>query len=90
MYVEDGRAIGNDVLKRSADEFDGKVWPGAFAAFGASWKPGRDGDLHLTVLNGQIPGVAGYYSAADEYPPEVNPYTNQRRMMRQIEGSKRR
>src|SRR5262249_28450689 len=54
---------------------------GAFAAFGASWKPGRDGDLHLTVLNGHIPGVAGYYSAADEYPPEANPYTNQRRMV---------
>jgi hypothetical protein len=81
MYAADGVSVADADLQRSADEFDAKIWPAEFAAFGTAWKPGRDGDRHLTVLNGRIPGVAGYYSAADEYAPEVNPHTNQRRMV---------
>jgi hypothetical protein len=33
------------------------------------------------VLIAPIPGVAGYYSAGDEYPSAVYPYSNERHML---------
>jgi hypothetical protein len=40
-----------------------------------------DNDEHITVLITQVPGVGGYFSAADAFPRVVNPVSNQRDMI---------
>jgi hypothetical protein len=42
-----------------------------------------DDDPHITCLVGDLrsSGAAGYFSAEDEYPRVVNPYSNQRQMV---------
>ena len=52
------------------------------ATFGSEWSPGIDDDVHLTILNavGLGNSVGGYFSAEDEYPTSVNPYSNEREM----------
>jgi hypothetical protein len=49
--------------------------------FGNEWIPGIDNDPHLTILNARIPGAGGYFSACDEYPKAVHPYSNEREMI---------
>jgi hypothetical protein len=42
--------------------------------------PGVDGDPRLTVLNTLVPGVGGYFSAADGVVKAVNQFSNEREM----------
>ncbi|MGH2543252.1 MAG: hypothetical protein ACRDIB_10655, partial [Ardenticatenaceae bacterium] len=46
--------------------------------FGSEWTPGVDGDPRVHVFLGEVPGVGGYYSSADEFPRSVNPYSNEK------------
>ncbi len=82
MYVEDGQNISIDALRSSAEIFEQHIYPTDRAAFGSEWSPGIDDDVHLTVLNavGLGSSVGGYFSAEDEYPTTINPYSNEREM----------
>ncbi|TAK27925.1 MAG: hypothetical protein EPO21_23185 [Chloroflexota bacterium] len=81
FYVQDGLDVSQSDLQRSADEFDQQIYPLEHRYLGTEWLPGIDGDEHLTVLNAGIPGVAGYFSMIDEYPRDINPYSNEREII---------
>ena len=82
MWVEEGYAVDQAVLERSAQRFEEWTYPTHRALFGSEWTPGVDHDVHLTILNthGLGRGVAGYYSSADEFSHLVNPFSNEREM----------
>ena len=71
---------GDDRLDRSAIEFEDRILDTLVKRFGFAGHPALDG-FHINILHGNIPGVAGYYSSADEYPNWVNPHSNQRKMI---------
>jgi hypothetical protein len=39
-----------------------------------------DGDPHVYIFLGNVPGVGGYFSSPDEYPVEVRPHSNEHEM----------
>ena len=76
-FFEDGLQASQDDIERSAEEFEELIYPNVTAVFGTEWSPGVDGDPHLYVINARLRGAGGYYSAADEYPREVRPVSNE-------------
>ncbi len=82
MYVEDGQPTNINALAASADVFENSIYPTERKYFGSEWTPGIDDDVHLTILNAADlgSGIDGYFSPADEYPPSVNPNSNEREM----------
>jgi immune inhibitor A len=82
MYVEDGWQVDMTALQLSANTFETQIYPKDRATFGSEWSPGIDDDVHLTILNaaGLGNGVGGYFSASDEYPTTINPFSNEREM----------
>jgi immune inhibitor A len=80
MWVEDGCSVGDEDLKRSAERFENAIYPTTRLAFGSEWNPGVDADEHISVFNGHVPGVGGYYSNTDEFSRAVNKYSNEREL----------
>ncbi|MCL6647054.1 MAG: immune inhibitor A [Chloroflexi bacterium] len=80
LYVQRGLQPAEDDLRRSAEAFETAVLPCVRQQFGSELPAGEDATARLAVLVGNFPGVAGYYSSADEYPTAVNPFSNQRKM----------
>jgi hypothetical protein len=80
-YVADGYDVSVDDLKQSAQLFESKIYPTNRATFGSEPQPGIDNDPHITVLNAPLTGAGGYFSSADMYPTQVNPFSNQRKMI---------
>ena len=76
-FVEDGIEVEQEALERSASEFESIIYPQVTGAFGNEWTPGVDGDPHLYVINANLRGMGGYYSAADEYPRALRPVSNE-------------
>ncbi|MGH2447081.1 MAG: hypothetical protein ACRDFS_00530 [Chloroflexota bacterium] len=83
IYVQDGTDVPAAEAQSSADIFEHKIYPTDRRNFGTEWNPGVDGDPHITCLVGDLRSstAAGFYSAEDEYPKLVNPYSNQREMI---------
>ena len=81
MWVQDGVAVDSGALDRSAQTFEERIYPVSHALFGSEWSPGIDRDEHISVLNAEFTGASGYFSNADEYPRQVNPYSNEREMI---------
>lgn len=82
MYVEDGQPVNLGALQSSANVFESKIYSTDRSTFGSEWSPGIDDDVHLTILNavGLGNNVGGYFTAQDEYPTSVNPFSNEREM----------
>jgi immune inhibitor A len=80
MWVEDGYDVDQDDLIHSAERFENETYPNNRYYFGSEWTPGVDNDPHISIFNGNVPGVGGYYSSADEYSHLINPYSNEREM----------
>ena len=80
VWVEDGYDVDQDDLIRSAERFENETYPTNRHFFSSEWMPGVDNDPHINIFNGNVPGVGGYYSSADEYSHLVNPYSNEREM----------
>ncbi|MFQ6013966.1 MAG: hypothetical protein ACE5NP_00810 [Anaerolineae bacterium] len=78
LWVEEGYEVDEEDLARSAERFEEHIYPTNRQFFGSEWTPGVDNDVHLHIFNGRVPGVAGYYSSADEFPRVVNPFSNER------------
>ena len=76
-FVEDGIEVEQEALERSAGEFESTIYPQVTGVFGSEWTPGVDGDPHLYVINANLRGMGGYYSAADEYPRALRPVSNE-------------
>jgi hypothetical protein len=82
MYVQDGQPFNLTALQLSAQTFEQTIYPTLTTDSGSPWTPGIDDDVHITILNtvGLGANVGGFFSALDEYAPQVNPYSNQREM----------
>ncbi len=57
-----------------------ETYPTNRQVFGSEWTPGIDGDPHIYIFLGNVPGVGGAYSPPDEYPAEVIPHSNEHEM----------
>ena len=82
MYVDTRIEANVDqaAIEQSAHEFEQKIYQRNHALFGTEATPGVDGDPRLTVLNALVPGVGGYFSAADGVVKAVNRFSNEREM----------
>lgn len=82
IYVQNGLKVDENAVRTAAQTFEHKTYPTDHAFFGSEWNPGVDGDPHITCLIGNLESssAAGFYSAEDEYPRLVNPYSNAREM----------
>jgi len=78
FWVEDGIRFNSNVAKTLIDTFENKIYPTNREFFGSEWTPGVDDDPHLYIIYAQNLGdmVAGFFSSADEYPPEISPFSN--------------
>ncbi len=65
-------------LEASARVFEEQTYPTNRALFGNEWSPGVDGDPRVHIYLGEVPGVGGYFSSADEFPRSVNPFSNEK------------
>ncbi len=79
-WIEDGRAYDQAALEQAATRFDATAARNR-EVFGTEWRPGVDDDPRVVVLVASTPGAGGYYSSADEYPREINQYSNQHEMI---------
>ncbi len=79
-WVEEGYRIPQTDLAQSADTFENQTYPTNRLLFGSEWSPGIDGDPHIYIYLGDIPGVGGYFSGPDEYPTQIRPLSNQHEM----------
>lgn len=79
FYVQEG-AVGDRVtpeaLAASAEVFETKTLPLLLRYFGDLPEKPR-----VTIFNGRVPGVGGYFSSSDMLPKSVNPYSNERPMV---------
>lgn len=74
-WIEQGLEVDDADLQRSVAGVEEQIYPRVTAAFGAA--PGSAADPQRGhIINGRIPGVGGYVSGADPYPPSVQPYSN--------------
>ena len=79
-WIQDGFSVNEASLKRSAERFENNTYPTNRAFFGSEWSPGVDSDAHVHIFMGDVPGVAGYFSASNEYTVLAEPYSNEREM----------
>ncbi|HEX6508949.1 MAG TPA: hypothetical protein VF221_15075 [Chloroflexota bacterium] len=84
LYVQNGVKESDAALQKAAHTFETSTYPTDRALYGSEWRPGIDGDPHITCLVGNLrssrSGTAGFFSAEDEYPRAVYTYSNQREM----------
>ncbi|HEX9090036.1 MAG TPA: hypothetical protein VF831_01025, partial [Anaerolineales bacterium] len=82
FWIEDGVRYNQEELSKLADTFENQIYPTDRAFFGSEWTPGVDCDSHIYILYARGIGdhIAGYFSSADEYPRQVNQYSNEHEM----------
>ena len=81
FYVQKGKSVSQAGLEQAARELEEKIIPAVRRFSNPRWQPGAGLDSRITILHGDIPGLAGYFNPLDEFPPEVNRFTNQRPMV---------
>jgi hypothetical protein len=75
-WIEEGYDLPLNDLQRSARNFELRTYPTNRQWFGSEWNPGIDGDPHIYLFLGNVPGVGGYFSSPDEYPDQIVPRSN--------------
>ena len=80
-YVKDGYRYNLKTLQATASHLESNIYPTNRRVFGSEVSPGVDNDPRITILMAPIPGVGGYFSSADAYPKQINPYSNERDMI---------
>lgn len=80
-YFQEGYEPPEQALLAAAQTFEETIYPVVTTAFGSEWSPGVDNDPRMTILHSPLRGVAGYYSASDEYPKAVYPFSNEREII---------
>jgi hypothetical protein len=79
-WVQDGFNVDADDLAASAAQFENHTYPTNREFFGSEWNPGVDADPRMHIFLGDVPGVAGYFAAANSYARQAEPYSNEREM----------
>jgi len=77
-WVDNNLEVNQEDLESSARVFEEQTYPTNRAIFGSEWSPGVDGDSRIHVFVGDVPGVGGYFSSADEFPRSINPFSNEK------------
>ncbi|WP_160316943.1 immune inhibitor A domain-containing protein [Ardenticatena maritima] len=77
-WVQVGYEVDEAALAASVERFDTRTYPTDRDLFGQEWSPGVDGESRLHIFLGNVPGVGGYYSSADEFVRLINPYSNEK------------
>ena len=82
FWIETGVTYRDAELHQLAETFELEIYPTNREFFGSEWTPGVDSDPHIYILYARGIGdeIAGYFSSADEYPREVNQYSNSHEM----------
>ncbi len=82
FWVQDGVKVDETEMKDLVDAFENKIYPTDREFFGSEWSPGIDGDVHIYILYARGLGfsIAGYFSSADEVPPQAHEYSNAHEM----------
>ncbi len=82
FWIENGVPYKERDLRNLADAFEYQIYPTDRSFFGSEWTPGVDGDPHIYILYARGIGDknAGYFSSADEYPHQVNRFSNAHEM----------
>lgn len=80
-YVQQGMSISDSALGRASESFERVIYPNVRRLVGSESFPGFDNDPRITILNGNVPGVAGYVSSLDSYPRTVSPFSNEREIV---------
>ena len=78
-YIQEGVRFNLDALEESAVAYEERILPSLLSSFGSLWSPEEVPGQRLTILHASTPGLGGYYSSADEYPPLVHENSNQRK-----------
>jgi immune inhibitor A len=81
MWVQDDLTLDQAGIEAAALEFEDHIYPTNRQYFGSEWSPGVDDDVHIHVLNANLPSVGGYYSSNDEYPRSVSPFSNEKEIL---------
>jgi immune inhibitor A len=79
-WLEEGMEVGQPGLARSAQNFEEITYPTTRRLFGSEPNPGIDGDPHVYIFLGDVPGVAGYFSGPDVYPAQIRAHSNEHEM----------
>jgi immune inhibitor A len=79
-WIERDYHIPETDLEQAAWKFEHQTYPTNQALFGEEWNPGIDGDPHIYIFLGKVPGVGGYYSSPDEYSAYVRARSNEHEM----------
>jgi immune inhibitor A len=79
-WVDENYQVSPQDLKASAETFETRTYPTNHRYFGSEWDPGVDGDPHVYLFLGNVPGVAGYFSGPDEYTTQIRPHSNEHEM----------
>ncbi|MCL4544964.1 MAG: immune inhibitor A [Chloroflexi bacterium] len=77
-YVEDGVPVTQEQLQTAAQEFEQKIYPLDVTTFGKPRFPDLSGLNRLTIVVAKLQGVAGYFTASDQYLRCIAPSSNQR------------
>jgi immune inhibitor A len=82
FWIETGVRYNERDLRALADAFENQIYPTDRSFFGSEWTPGVDGDPHIYILYARGIGEnnAGYFSSADEFPRQVNRFSNAHEM----------
>jgi hypothetical protein len=81
VWVQEGQPFDRASLEQGAHDFADTVMPRLRELFGTEWSPGVDGDPRVHLLHHQdLPGIAGYFSSADEHTAAVDPRSNEHEM----------
>ena len=82
FWIQNGVSYNQSELRELAVTFEDEIYPTNQEFFGTEWTPGVDSDPHIYILYARGIGdnIAGYYSSADQYPPQVNQYSNSHEM----------
>lgn len=78
FWIENGVRYSKRDLRALTEAFENRIYPTDRSFFGSEWTPGIDGDLHIYILYARGIGDknAGVFSSADEFPRQVNRFSN--------------
>lgn len=79
-WIEEGFDVSDEALRESTELFESRTYPTNRDFFGSEWTPGIDGEEQVHIFLGNVPGVGGYFSSADEFPRAVNQFSNEKEM----------
>ena len=79
---DESESVEPSDLDRAVGAFEERIWPAVTGLFGGLGGPGLNGDPRITIFHTSLgAGLAGYYSSSDEFPVEVHPFSNRRKMI---------